>query len=69
MSRIFDFSQFNKVFEGGAAIKTSRRIREDEFPSTLGSIKQILFPMLGMDPNSEGDQYIILVRPITSACA
>ena len=59
-SRIVNFSQFNKMFEGGAAIKTSRRIREDEFPATLESIKQTLFPILGMDPNSEGSQYLII---------
>ena len=59
-SRIANFSQFNKIFEGGAAIKTSRRIREDEFPSTLESIKQTLFPILGMDPNAEGSQYLII---------
>ena len=59
-SKIFNFTQFSKIFEGGAAIKTSRRIREDEFPGTLESIKEVLFPILGMDPNAEGKEYLII---------
>ena len=38
-NKVLNFSQFNNINEGGAAIKTSRRIREDEFDSTLSSIK------------------------------
>jgi hypothetical protein len=58
--RVLDFSGFSKIFEGGAAIKTSRRIREDEYPKTLDSIKELLFPMLGIDSNKSGDEYIII---------
>jgi len=58
--RIFNFSQFTKIFEGGAAIKTSRRIREDEFPETLESIKTLLFPILNINPNEEGTKYLII---------
>jgi len=59
-NRVLDFSGFNKLFEGGAAIKTARRIREDEFPKTLESIKQILFPLLSIDPTKINDEYIII---------
>lgn len=58
--RALSFSGFVMLTEGGAAIKTSRRIREDEFPGTLESIKQILFPILSIDPNKPNDQYIII---------
>ena len=47
-NRILNFSGFSKIFEGGAAIKTSRRIREDEFPKTLDNIKEILFKYLNI---------------------
>jgi hypothetical protein len=59
-NRILKFSGFSKIFEGGAAIKTARRIHEYEFPKTLDSIKEILFPLLGIDPNRYGDEYIII---------
>ncbi len=55
-----DFSGFSRVFEGGAAIKSSRSIREDEFPKTLDSIKSILFPILGINPTKEGSQYLVI---------
>ena len=58
--RILNFSGFFKLFEGGAAIKTSRRIREDEFPKTLASIKELLFPILGIDQDKYGEEYIII---------
>ena len=54
------FVKFSRIFEGGAAIKTSRSIREDEFPKTLDSIKSILFPILGIDPTKEGSQYLVI---------
>ena len=59
-SRILNFSGFAILLEGGAAIKTSRRIREDEFPKTLDNIKQVLFPMLSIDPTKANEQYIII---------
>jgi hypothetical protein len=59
-NRIIDFARFNSIFEGGAAIKTSRRIREDEFSETLISIQKNLFPLIGMDPNKINDQYVII---------
>jgi len=58
--RILNFSGFSKIFEGGAAIKTSRRIREDEFPLTLDSIKNLLFPLLDIDPNAKGEEYVVI---------
>ena len=57
---ILNFSNFKALFEGGAAIKTSRRIREDEFPGTLLSIKEKLFPILGIDPSRINDQYVVI---------
>lgn len=60
MSKILSFSGFSKIFEGGTAIKTSRRIREDEFPKTLESIKEILFPILEIDSDSIGEDYIVI---------
>lgn len=58
--RVLSFSKFIVLNEGGAAIKTSRRIREDEFPKTLESIKKILFPILSIDPNKNKEEYIII---------
>lgn len=59
-NNILNFSNFRVLFEGGAAIKTSRRIREDEFPETLLSIKEKLFPLLGIDQSRINDQYVII---------
>jgi hypothetical protein len=59
-NKVLTFSQFNNINEGGSAIKTSRRIREDEFESTLSSIKDKLFPVLGIDPAKPGDEYIVI---------
>ena len=54
------FSDFCSIFEGGSAIKTSRRIREDEFPSTFNSIKSLLFPIIGIDSFREGSEYVVI---------
>jgi hypothetical protein len=59
-NKVLDFNRFVMLFEGGAAIKSARRIREDEFPKTLESIKSILFPILNIDPTKSNDQYIII---------
>lgn len=59
-SKILNFSGFSKIFEGGAAIKSSRRIREAEFSLTMENIKNILFPLLEIDPNSEGTNYVVI---------
>lgn len=57
---LMDFARFSRIFEGGAAIKTSRSIREDEFPKTMDSIKSILFPILGIDPRKDGVEYLVI---------
>ncbi len=44
---IHNFSEFNKLFEGGAAIKTSRPIKEYEVKKTVDSIEKELFPIIG----------------------
>jgi hypothetical protein len=54
------FDEFLKLFEGGAAIKTARKIREDEFPKTLESIQTDLLPLLGIDSQKLGEEYIII---------
>jgi hypothetical protein len=53
MTLIYSYSQFVSLNEGGAAIKSSRTIREDEFPATLESIKNILLPILGTEKDEE----------------
>lgn len=58
--RILTFSGFFSLNEGGNAVKSSRRIREDEFPKTLDHIKSILFPILGINPGAEKSEYIII---------
>jgi hypothetical protein len=59
-NNILNFSKFSSIFEGGAAIKTSRRIREDEFPGTLKSIQETLFPLIGMTSARINDQYVVI---------
>jgi len=44
---IASFSSFSKIFEGGAAIKSSRPIKESEVPKTVQHIKDVLFPLIG----------------------
>ena len=46
-SNLLKFGDFVSLFEGGAAIKESRRIKESEVPKTLESISEILLPLLG----------------------
>lgn len=58
--RILNFFNFGRIFEGGMAIKSSRRIREDEFQETLESIKSILFPIIGLDPKKSGEDYMVI---------
>ena len=44
-----DFVNQSALFEGGAAIKKSRRIREDEVPLTLEFIYNNLLPSIGVE--------------------
>ena len=44
---IFNYNQFTKLFEGGAAIKSSRPILEREVEKTVSHIKEVLFPLIG----------------------
>jgi hypothetical protein len=59
-NKYLDFGGFLKIFEGGAAIKSSRPIREDEFTETLESIKDILLPLMDIDPAKIGKDYIVI---------
>lgn len=58
MRNLIKFSDYTPLMEGGAAIKTSRRIRESEVPKTLQSIEEILFPILG--GGEIGREYLII---------
>lgn len=44
---IQSFATYSKIFEGGAAIKTARPIKESEVRITIKHMKEILFPMIG----------------------
>ena len=50
------FEQFSLINEGGAAIKTSRRIRESEVRLTMEYIERNLIPLLGISE----DDYITI---------
>lgn len=57
-SKVLSYTGFSALFEGGAAIKQSRRIMESEVPATLESIEKLLIPLLG---NGEmGQDYITI---------
>lgn len=57
-SKVLSYTGFIALFEGGAAIKQSRRIAESEVPATLDSIEKFLIPLLG---NGEmGQDYITI---------
>lgn len=58
MMNVVSFSKFSLLNEGGAAIKSSRSIKEEEFPATLDSIKEILLPLLGLNEDSE--EYLVI---------
>ena len=59
-NRTLSFNNFVILLEGGAAIKLSRRIREDEFKGTLDSIRDILLPIIGINPDSSYNEYIVI---------
>ena len=59
-NRTLSFNNFVILLEGGAAIKTSRRIREDEFEGTLDSIRSILLPLIGVNSNPSAGEYIVI---------
>ena len=58
MDRIYSYKKFIALFEGGAAIKFSRRIKEREVPGTLESIKEVLFPLIG--DGEIGKDYLVI---------
>jgi hypothetical protein len=61
MSKLASFLEFTKnINEGGAAIKSSRSIREDEAQETIDHIKSILFPILGISPDKEFTDYMLI---------
>ncbi len=47
MEKVLKYSSYISIFEGGAAVKSSRRILEREAPGTIESIKKMLLPLLG----------------------
>jgi len=58
MKVVSSFSKFISLNEGGAAIKSSRSIREDEFGATFDSIKSALLPIFGFE--EESDDYLVI---------
>ena len=58
---IQSFSSFSKLFEGGAAIKSSRPIKESEVEKTIQHMREVLFPLIG---NGELDKDYILIGSI-----
>lgn len=44
---IQSFAIYSKIFEGGAAIKTARPIKESEVGMTIKHMEKILFPLIG----------------------
>lgn len=58
MRKILTYRGFTAIFEGGAAIKSSRRIKESEVPRTLETIQEILLPLLG-DGEMDKDYLVI----------
>lgn len=58
---IQSFSSFSKLFEGGAAIKSSRPIKESEVEKTIQHMKEVLFPLIG---DGELDKNYLLIGSI-----
>jgi hypothetical protein len=61
MEKVKNFSDFNKsIMEGGAAIKSSRNIKESEVTKTIEDIKERLIPILDLDVFKDGEDYIFI---------
>jgi len=58
-NRIKKFSEFNNVSEGGAAIKSSKDIKESEVPATLQHIRENMLPLIGVG-EQEGEDYMFI---------
>jgi hypothetical protein len=58
-NRIKKFSEFNNVSEGGAAIKSSKDIKESEVPATLQHIRENILPLIGVG-EQEGEDYMFI---------
>ena len=58
---IHSFSSFSKLFEGGAAIKSSRPIKESEVEKTIQHMREVLFPLIG---DGEFDKDYLLIGSI-----
>lgn len=58
---IQSFSSFSKLFEGGAAIKSSRPIKESEVEKTIQHMREVLFPLIG---DGEFDKDYLLIGSI-----
>jgi hypothetical protein len=58
MASVLNYSKFISLFEGGAAVKSARRIKEREVPATLESIEQAIIPLLG--GGTMGEDYLII---------
>jgi hypothetical protein len=58
---IQSFSSFSKLFEGGAAIKSSRPIKESEVEKTIQHMREVLFTLIG---DGEFDKDYLLIGSI-----
>ena len=58
---IHNFTTFAKIFEGGAAIKSARPIKESEVERTIQHMKEVLFPIIG---GGELDKDYLLIGSI-----
>ena len=58
---IQSFSSFSKLFEGGAAIKSSKPIKESEVEKTIQHMREVLFPLIG---DGEFDKDYLLIGSI-----
>lgn len=56
--KVLNFENYKLITEGGAAIKSARGIRQDEFIKTLDHIKQFLFPLLEISQREEDEEFI-----------
>jgi len=61
MGKVLKYSSYISIFEGGAAVKSSRRILEREAAGTIESIKKMLLPLLG---NGEIDKDYLIIGSI-----
>lgn len=58
LHKVLKFGTYMRLNEGGAAIKSSRNILQYEFPGTLEHLKDVLFPILGLDASPQKEEFL-----------